>query len=436
MVKVTATESDLVAMIQAEEPNFNPEAVSDGRHPYKKVDDACLYPETKAIPRAKKVEHQVLDTHANLQWLLGLFGAKIRFNRMNWTREVEIPGSFIYRDDAQNSALALVDYIATMNDFPTKKLDQHLSYIAQQQSYHPVIECLEAKPWDGIPRLDAFTETLKTDQPYAKHIVRTWMVAAIAAAHSQEGFVNQGVLVLQGAQNIGKTTWVRNLDPTGLQCVKEGAFLDPGQKDSIIMMSSYWIVELGELETIFKKSDIGRLKAFVTTQFDHVRFSFARKPTKMPRRSVYIATVNDYNFLSDDTGNRRWWTLRLSEINNNHGLDMQQVWAEVYALWQAGHITYLSKELQEKINESNEEHEKVDPFMEMLSDNYDWETSSRRFITSTTVLQELGFANPGRSDATRMGGIIKKFTGKEGKRYQGKTLHEIPFKLLNKKVQP
>ena len=360
------------------------------------------------------------------------FGAKIRFNRMSWTREIELSSGFIYKDDAQNSALSLVEYIAELNEFPgnIKKIDRQLTYIAQKQSYHPVLECIYAKLWDGTPRLDQFIQTLKTEQPFAQQIIKTWMVAGIAAAHSEDGFVNNGVLVLQGDQKIGKTTWVRNLDPTpNGRAVKEGAFLDPREKDSIVMMSSYWIVELGELETIFKKSDIGRLKAFITTQFDHVRFSYAIKPTQMPRRSIYIATVNQANFLVDDTGNRRWWTIAVSEIDNKHGLDMQQVWAETYQEWLNGHLWYLSEELEREVNFSNEKHEKICPYTEMLGVLYDWESAARRKMTVTEVLIEMKIGHVNDMSAHKMGSIIKKFTGCESKKYNGKKVFEIPFLL-------
>lgn len=433
MEKAVKTQDDLLAEIQAVDPTFDPEKVSDGSHPLKKVFDNSFYPETKAIIRAKTIEYQVLDTPANLEWLLvNKFDAKIRFNRMNWTREIELPGMFIYKEDAQNSALALVDYLATLNDFPTKKLDQHLTYIAQKNAYHPIIECIEATPWDGIPRLDKFTETIKTTTPHSKIMIKTWMVSGIAAAISEEGFINHGVLVLQGDQEVGKTTWVRNLDPIpNGKSVKEGAFLDPSRQDSVIMMSSYWIVELGELETIFKKSDIGRLKAFITTQFDHVRFSYARKPTQMPRRSIYIATVNQFNFLVDDTGNRRWWTLEVTEIDNNHGLDMQQVWAEVYHEWQSGHLTYLSKDIQRQVNLSNEKHERIDPYQELLAIHYDWSSIPRRSMTATEILKEVGIKTLGRSESTRMGSVLVKFTGNKPTKSSGKMVHQVPYMLLN-----
>lgn len=389
---------------------------------YKVVTSPLLYPE---VEETKKGGVKVLDTYKNLEWLLSHFNAVVKFNKMTWSREIEIPGGFIYKDDDQNSALSLVDYIATLNNFPTKKLDQHLTYLSQKSAYHPMAQWIQSKPWDGVPRLDQFCQTIKTDQLYARDVIKTWMIAGVEAAHSVDGFINQGVLVIQGRQNIGKTIWVKRLDATNHQAIKEGAFLDPAQKDSVIMMSSYWIVELGELETIFKKSEIGRLKAFVTSQFDHVRFSYARKPTKMPRRSIYVATVNDEHFLVDESGNRRWWTIRAEAIDLNHELDMQQVWAEAYHFWENGASPYLSKELQELINESNEDHERINPMEELLRKHYDFESTARRKATATDILLELGYINVDKKKATEMGMLIKKYT----KQKPSRRFHMMPFRI-------
>lgn len=396
---------------------------------YKVVSSPVLYPETVTVGKSEKV----LDTHVNLEWLLSHFRAEIKHNRMTRRREIVIPDHYTFPDDIENNTLSRIDYLATINYMPTKKLDQHLDFIADQNPYHPIVECMKDNPWDGIPRLDNFISQVVTDEPeHSKRLIKTWMVAAMAAAHSITGFINQGVLVLQGEQNIGKTSWVKALDPINCGAVKESAFLDPSNKDSVFLLSNYWIAELGELESIFRKSDIGRLKSFVTTEFDNLRLPYARKSTRVPRRSVYVATVNDKSFLADDTGNRRWWTIRVKEINRHHNLDMIQVWAEVYDVWQSGHLTYLDREIQAQVNENNKKHEKLEPLKELLFSFYDWKSTARRSMTATAVLIELGFKNPSRADATKMGRILKEVNNIDTRIISGYTLHEMPYFLPHK----
>ncbi len=373
--------------------------------PYKVIGDSFLY-----IDHAKS---KVLDTYRNLEFLLNKFNAIIKYNLMTRQREISLPGYKVFADDAENSCLSFVHFLATVNGMPIKFLDNHLDFLAFKNPYHPVIENVLSKKWDGIPRLDKFTKTLKTMDIYYP-IIKTWMVCAIAAAFSEHGFINQGVLVLQGSQGIGKTRWVKALDPTTSHAVKEGSILDPGNKDSILLFARHWILEIGELDATFRKADIARLKSFITMEADDARLPYARKNTRLARRSVYVATVNDENFLADDTGNRRWWTIPIESIDLEHGLDMQQVWAEVYDSYVKGHLTYLSKDLQESINQSNELFEKTDPYEESILYNYNWEsnTSCWRWLNATAIMQELGLKYENKSDAIRFGKILKQLSAK------------------------
>ena len=398
-------------------------------NPYIVVTDPALFPETEARKAGKDTIYKVLDTYKNLEWLLRYFRATVRYNKMTRRREVEIPNHGISSEDSENSALARVDYLATLNLMPRQNLDSHLNQIAWENAYHPITEMIERNPWDGVKRLHNFCATIHSPLGHvAEAIIRTWMVAAVSAAFTEKGFINQGVLVLQGSQGIGKTSWLKKLDPLGCDAVKEGAFLDPSNKDSVIQIASFWIVELGELETIFKKSEIGRLKSYLTMEADHVRLPYAKKITRLLRRTVYAATVNDFHFLGDDTGNRRWWTIPVDKIDD-HNMDMIQVWAEVYELYKQGHPAVLEKAIQKEVNENNAEHEKIDSIEEELTTNYDWLAPARRETTATELLKEIGYKNPGKGECMRMANILYKLTGKKSRKSGSKRLHNVPFKL-------
>ena len=390
----------------------------------KVVHSRVLYPHVIDL----KTTVKVLDTADNLEWLLKHFDANIRLNLMTRQREISLPGFKLFYDDLENSALRLIKNIASLNEMPIGQMDDHLDSLAERNTYHPIVQLLEQNKWDGKERLDTFIGTLKAKNPeLAKHVLKTWMVAAMEAAHSITGFMNHGVLVLQGPQNIGKTRWVKSLDPIGCKAVKEGMFLDPTHKDSILQLSRYWIAELGELDSIFQKSAIGRLKSFITMEYDIVRAAYARRSALVPRRTVYVATVNDSNYLIDETGNRRWWTLEIEKVDLDHGLDMTQVWAEVYDVWKKGAKPYLENDLQLKVNESNLKHEKIDPLKEQLLAHYDWTHDLRRWQSATQILQEIGYKSPTRSECTRMGTLLKSTNSHESKILRGITLHYVPY---------
>ncbi len=373
---------------------------------------------------------KVIEHHENLEWLLDHFHASIRHNQMTRKREIILPDTEFFKDDVENDSLTRIEEIAALNFFPWRNVDKFLDVIAGKSAYHPIVRSILTAPWDGVKRLSEFITTIKSTTPEMdKLIIRTWMTAAIAAAFSDKGFTNHGVLVLQGEQGIGKTEWVRKLDPISCGAVAVGVLLDPKSKDSIIGANRFWIVELGEVDATFNKADIAHLKSYITSSVDNIRVPWGRRENAMVRRTAYIATVNEHNFLVDTTGNRRWWVVSATEIDYQHDFNMQQVWAEVYAEWQAGALTYLPKDLQAQVNEKNVSHEKVDPLLELLTTSYDWTTTSRRQLTATDILIELDFKKPTIGECMRIAKMLIKINGKDGRKSNGVKIHDIPNKL-------
>src|ERR1700728_1312508 len=264
---------------------------------------------------------KVVNSTENLSQLLKYYGITARWNDMKHEREIKIPGFSCHLGDAQNATLCKIMDIAGYNHYPITPIDEQLDIIAQTDTYHPIVESMALKPWDGVPRLEAFVNTLQTDNNvFAHRLVKLWMLSSMAAAHSVRGFAQQGLLVLEGNQGIRKTQWIKTLDPIDCDAVKEAAILDPNNKDNIIQHAKHWLVEIGELDGPMRKTDIARFKSHLTTQVDEIRFPYARKSIKIPRRTSYIATVNDPRFLTDPTGNRRFYTISILEMNLDHGL--------------------------------------------------------------------------------------------------------------------
>jgi putative DNA primase/helicase len=362
-----------------------------------------------------------LDVVENLKFLLDKLGVIVRWDDMKRYRDIKIPGVKLFKEDEENDALRAIKDLCILNSFPITRIEDHLERIAQSNHFHPVIEMIKNNPWDGIERFRSFADTLITTEPELAHsLLKKWMCQAIAAAFSPEGFASQGVIVLCGPQNIGKTRWIKALDPFNQHWVKEGAVLDPANKDSVFMCLMHWIVELGELDGTFKRADIARLKSFITSDFDLIRRPYARCESKFTRRTVFIASVNDDNFLVDKTGNRRFWTIPVTEINNNHGLSMVQIWAEIYHDWENGGQTWLSQDDAQKLTALNETHEQIDPFHELFEKFYDvstgWEKRATVMLTATEILHSVGYSQVTMPEATRMAHVVRKSTGKKSYR--------------------
>lgn len=396
----------------------------------KVVTSALNYPEHEATGKSVRV----LDTYTNFEWLIRHFNIAVRYNRMSRRREVIIPAYQTDKDHEANNQLTYLKRLCTINYLPCKFVDEYLDIIASGNAYHPIVQGLEVI-WDGIDRLNgakSFYDTIKSvDQEFSRKLIATWMRGAIAAAHSIEGFSNHGVLVIQGEQGIGKTAWCRRLDPFNCGAIKADANVDPRNKDSIIGLARFWIAEIGELDGTFNKSHIAHLKGFITSNVDDVRVPWGRQESRFIRRTAYIATVNNPEFLVDTSGNRRWWTIEAEEIDYNHDFDMLQVWAQVKHEWLQGGLTYLSHEDQKILAIRNKDYEMIDPLYEMLNRHYDWTTSERRKLTCTDVLIEVGYDKPSHKEATRMGIALTKKTGKKSTKHNGAKVHLVPNKLIN-----
>jgi putative DNA primase/helicase len=192
----------------------------------------------------------------------------------------------------------------------------------------------------------------------------------------------------------------------------EGQTLNPADKDSVLTAVSHWIVELGELDATFKKADIAQLKAFVTKTSDKVRRPYARKDSSFPRRTVFAGTVNDFQFLHDITGNRRFWPIAVDAITLYPSLDYQQLWAEVKTWYDSGEKWYLSNQELDTLNQYSEQFMVNDPDIEALLSTYpfigctQWTDELMKNICRKAYIE-----NPTKAQTMKLASAIRKYNG-------------------------
>lgn len=362
-------------------------------------------------------------TLENLAALFDYVGISIKYNIISKQEEITVPNEMFSVDNEANAALACVLSIQARANLAAKHTKEYLTRLADKNAYNPVAIWLESKPWDGQSRLHKLYATItakneKTDPNISKLkniLIRRWMVSAVAAAFNPRGVSAHGVLVLQGAQYIGKTAWLKSLVPKELNLIADGRYLRPDDKDSVNQAIRYWIVELGELDATFRKSDIAQLKAFITRDVDLFRRAFAPCESHFARRTVFFASVNETQFLSDSTGNRRFWTIECDKIHYEHGLDMQQIWAEVFDLYKAQEPWVLTHEEMTMLNAHNESFTSKDPVEELVNTQLRWhELDTPALVsmrTATDVLKSLGISHPNQGQVKKASQEIFKLNG-------------------------
>jgi predicted P-loop ATPase len=180
--------------------------------------------------------------------------------------------------------------------------------VAHRAPFHPIRDLLAKCEREDDGRR-GLVETLfirhfkAPDTPYVRQMAINFMVGAIARVF-EPGCKFDYVIVLEGHQGIGKSSWIKLLCFDFYGEISGSAFDEP--KKIVEMLQGKWFVELGELAVV-GRSDLETLKSKITLQADTARMSYAPEPQDFPRQCIWTGTVNKTEYLFDPTGNRRFW---------------------------------------------------------------------------------------------------------------------------------
>ncbi len=241
------------------------------------------------------------------------------------------------------------------------KIDGALSLHSNKNSFNDVTKYLNELKWDGVPRLDTLLIDYlgAEDSIYTRAVTRKAFTAAVARAYIP-GFKFDYMTIFTGPQGIGKSTLLAKMS--------KGWFNDSIRtfegKEASELLQGVWLVEVGELDA-FNRSDVGRIKQFLSQQADRFRAAYGRHVKEMPRRCVFFGTTNDAEFLTDRTGNRRFWPVVVGERKAKKSVwsdldrELDQLWAEAAMRFKIGEPLYLSGDLEKAAKEQQESHRKT-----------------------------------------------------------------------------
>lgn len=288
----------------------------------------------------------------------------VRYNQIS--HDVEIAGvSDEYNPETLNDDLCVILHDELKQDFKCNKnlVGDLLGVIAGKHRYNPALDLVNSVQWDGVQRMEVVYNLLsiQSDDWLSRTLIWKWFLQGMSLLENdpQHPFGADGILVLQGPQGCGKTSFC---SAVGLRpdLVKLGQYIDSRDKDTTRRAISAWITELGEIETTLR-SDLERLKAFLTAERDEYRLPYGRADQLHARRTSFIATCNSERFLIDPTGSRRFWTVPVEKIDLDElrQFDFLQVWAEAKVYAEAHPQGFrLTPEEQAALAQRNAAHEK------------------------------------------------------------------------------
>ncbi len=227
-----------------------------------------------------------------------------------------------------------------------ESIDQICSIIADDHTYHPIKEYLNSVQWDGIHRIKSiFSDFLgATDNIYTQSVAIVTFVGAVARVFNA-GVKFDTCTVLVGKQGTGKSKFIGRI-AVNPEWFTDGVTTFDG-KDFYESIQGKWIIELGE-GTAFQKSIKERSKQAIASQQDFYRKPYGRNPEVRKRQCVFLGTTNNYDFLKDETGDRRYYPIdvNIQKATKNIDTDLTneyiaQLWAEAVQLYNSGQSIYI-----------------------------------------------------------------------------------------------
>lgn len=305
--------------------------------------------------------------------------------------------------------------------------------VARLNSLHPLRAYLQTLEWDGKKRLDKWLSTyvMVDDSPYVRAVGAKWLISAVARAY-QPGCQADYVLIIEGGQRGGKSSALRAL------CEDPEWFLSTdialGSKDSYQVIAGKWLVELAELDSL-AKSEVSRVKSFITCRADTYRPSYGRSVIDQRRGCVFAGSTNDVEYLKDDSGGGRWWPVKcLATIGKPLNIRRiekarPQLWAEAVVRYKAGEHWWLEDTaILAAAQAEQEARRQCDPWEQHISEILRGDPKHRSGVTVQALLSSLvalghAGAHVTRADSMRvahalqaLGWVLVRTTGQSGRR--------------------
>ena len=320
----------------------------------------------------------------------------------------------------------------------------YITRYATRHKFNPILDLIQTTEWDGKDRITEIYEIFRipadTEEGiYSRVFIQKWLMQCVCGLFNtiDNPYSLDIILVFQGKQGIGKTRFFEKLALKS-QYFGEGMCLDPRDKDSVIQATSKWICELGEIGSTMKK-DMDSVKAFLTKSTDEYRTPYGKATLHYPRITSFVGTVNDTEFLIDQTGNRRFVTIPLPldlEIDYDTQIkpfNALQLWTQVYNIVKdrdKASCFRLSEDEKKQLEKRNSSFVKpMKGECEVLDILEEQQTPQQGYICTfkeMTVLQFIQMHNL-RYDANVIGKVLKKY-GYEPKK---KRINGTPSQVIN-----
>ena len=343
----------------------------------------------------------------------------LKFNLLTYSPEQVRNGKterWLDADDAETRRYIEQEY----KFHSAQKCDDALRIVFARNQYHPVRDLVDSFQWDGESRILKFLNTWTgcEDTPYTREVSRLIFAGGIHRLYNPGCKFDDMPVLIGTKQGEGKSTLVRWL------ALKDEYFTEVNEFDGqrgIEAVEGAWICEVSELLAMTKAREQEAVKSYLTRLNDRYRMPFDRRVTDHPRQCVFIGTTNKEQFLTDKTGNRRFYPVKV----NQSGYDLfdheeeikayiRQCWAEAKVLYDRGEIPpYADRRLISEIREKQQDATEDDFRVGMIQSYLDGRHETCVLELWQNALGMSEYSKPAKKDSQEIGIIMQSMDGWE-----------------------
>lgn len=321
----------------------------------KNLKNNSSWDEDEMVPTLLRDYHKIEDK----------FGDRLRFNQL--FNQVELDGEVFH------PAMAKIELVVAHSmklKSSREDIGDCVLRIARENQYQPVKEYLQTvyeRHGTDTTILNQFADRYFGTTEHIHQVATIKFLIGAVARACNPGCQVDTALILQGGQGFFKSSFFREL--ASPEWFDDG-FGNASDKDERLKLHCSWILEWAELETIFKRKDVAAVKAFMTTKIDRLRPPYGRMIESLSRASVFCGSTNQPEFLSDSTGNRRFWVVPVAKPIDCQALakERDQIWAAAMALYKSGIKWWMTPEEEEAMSTSRSNFESSDAWEEEIAD--------------------------------------------------------------------
>lgn len=298
--------------------------------------------------------------------------------------------------------------------------DAYVSH-ARKNAYHPIKDYLWALEWDGRDYIAEVCSHIRDVHGIFPLWFRKWLIGSCAKV-CDDGTMNP-MLVMDGAQDIGKSLFVKWLASGVDKRYFNSSHINLDDKDDLIRLITKWIWEVGELGSTIRRTDRESLKQFLSQTSVTVRKPYDHNDMVKPAMASFIGTVNNESgILSDPTGSRRFIVCKVISLDWGYeDVPVDGVWAQAMNAFKNNESHKLTPDEKVLSNEINEGYEIENPIQDMVEKycqinllNEDWWVSS---VDLLEYLASRGWKDTARSSQMALAAAMTKLGVQKVKRY-------------------